>query len=85
MVHRLPTLTHQEVCVVLWAYGLFRHRPSQPDFGRRVAAELHGRLGSMTPQGLAMVAKGLAQLQWRSGPLMAQLVAAAEQKLTGFK
>lgn len=32
-----------------------------------------------------MVVKALAQLQWRSEPLMEQLIAAAEAKLNAFK
>jgi hypothetical protein len=32
-----------------------------------------------------MVVKALAQLQWRSEPLMVEVIAAAEAQLTAFK
>ncbi|GLC74093.1 hypothetical protein PLESTF_001459100 [Pleodorina starrii] len=85
VLSRIETLTHQEVCVVLWTYGTFRHRPSQADFSKQVAATLYARMPYFAPQGLAMIVKALAQLQWRSEPLLVALMQAAEAKLNGFK
>ncbi|EFJ48303.1 hypothetical protein VOLCADRAFT_91074 [Volvox carteri f. nagariensis] len=82
---RIETLTHQEVCVVLWTYGTFRHRPSNADFSKHMAATLYSRMPYFAPQGLAMIVKALAQLQWRSEPLLVALMAAAETKMNGFK
>ncbi|KAG2429447.1 hypothetical protein HYH02_014029 [Chlamydomonas schloesseri] len=85
LLGRLEALSHQEVATALWTLGTFRHRPAHPDFARQVAAALYGRMRSFSPQGLAMVVKALAQLQWRSEPLLEALIAAAEAKLGGFK
>ncbi|KAG2487301.1 hypothetical protein HYH03_014141 [Edaphochlamys debaryana] len=85
LVERMEDMTHHEVAVVLWTYGVFHHRPAHPDFGRVLAAELYGRMGGFSAQGLAMVAKALAQLQWRSEPLLVELAAAAATKIQAFK
>ncbi|GFR50194.1 hypothetical protein Agub_g12362, partial [Astrephomene gubernaculifera] len=82
---RLPSLKPQELCIVLWTYGAFHHRPEHPDFARQLAGVLYDRMPQLSPQGLAMTAKALAQLRWRSGPLLAQLAGAAERQLAGFK
>eukprot|EP00198_Chlamydomonas_reinhardtii_P003727 XP_001693063.1 predicted protein [Chlamydomonas reinhardtii] len=85
LLSRLDGLSHHEVATALWTFGTFRHRPAHPDFAKQVAAALYARMRSFSPQGLAMVVKALAQLQWRSEPLMEQLIAAAEAKLNAFK
>ncbi|KAG2427215.1 hypothetical protein HXX76_010931 [Chlamydomonas incerta] len=85
LLSRLDGLTHHEMATALWTFGTFRHRPAHPDFAKQVAAALYARMRSFSPQGLAMVVKALAQLQWRSEPLMEQLIGAAEAKLTAFK
>ncbi|GLI67916.1 hypothetical protein VaNZ11_012243 [Volvox africanus] len=82
---RIETLTHQEVCIVLWTYGTFRHRPVHGDFSKQMAATLYSRMPYFAPQGLAMIVKALAQLQWRSEALLAALITAAEAKLHAFK
>lgn len=70
---------------MVWAYGVFRHRPSHPDFGRRLATALHTRMPEFSAQGLSMIAKALWQLQWRSDSLLKRLTAAAEQRMQDFK
>ncbi|KXZ44569.1 hypothetical protein GPECTOR_65g187 [Gonium pectorale] len=84
-VPRLETISARDVAVLLWTYGAFHHRPAHPDFARAMAGALGARMRQFSPQGLAIVCKALAQLQWRSEPLMAELVAAAEAQLPGFK
>ncbi|GIL57634.1 hypothetical protein Vafri_12829 [Volvox africanus] len=85
VLNRIETLTHQEVCIVLWTYGTFRHRPVHGDFSKQMAGTLYSRMPYFAPQGLAMIVKALAQLQWRSEPLLAALITAAEAKLNAFK
>ncbi|GIL90972.1 hypothetical protein Vretimale_17077 [Volvox reticuliferus] len=85
VLSRIESLTHQEVCIVLWTYGTFRHRPVHGDFSKQMAATLYSRMPYFAPQGLAMIVKALAQLQWRSEPLLAALITAAEAKLNAFK
>ncbi|PNH08518.1 hypothetical protein TSOC_004918 [Tetrabaena socialis] len=69
--------------VILGRLDTFSHH--EPDSGKQLAAALYMRMRHFTPQGLAMVVKALAQLQWRSEPLMAELIVAAELKLLAFK
>ncbi len=85
VLSRIETRMHHEVCVVLWTYGTFRHRPAHADFSKQMAATLYSRMPYFAPQGLAMIVKALAQLQWRSEPLLVALTTAAEVKLNAFK
>ena len=83
--YRLDTMRPREVAVVAWAYGVFGHRPAPPEFSRSLAQALNKHMPDFTAQGLAMVAKAMALLQWRSDMLLQQLVALAEERVHEFK
>lgn len=83
--YRLDTMRPREVAVVAWAYGVFGHRPAPPEFSRSLAQALKKHMPDFTAQGLAMVAKAMALLQWRSDMLLQQLVELAEERMHEFK